>query len=120
MSIGLLSSRFGESLFYYRDIAKSKRRIKCTSSNHKPCQARPTLVNIKCSEPPYYPFSVSVNKCCGSCNTIDDPYANVCVPSKVKNMSKVNHLITGINKKKIFKCRLKNEIKFRLNDNISN
>lgn len=77
MSIGLLSSRFGESLFYYRHIAKSKRRINCSSSNHQPCQAIPTLVNIKCS---------------------DDPYANVCVPSKVKNMSKVKHLITGVNK----------------------
>ena len=32
----------------------------------------------------FYPFSVSINKCGGSCNTIDDPYVSVCVPNKVK------------------------------------
>ena len=32
----------------------------------------------------YYPFTVSVNKCGGSCDTIDDPYARVCVLNKVK------------------------------------
>ena len=27
---------------------------------------------------------ISVNKCGGSCNTMDDPYARVCVPNKSK------------------------------------
>ena len=27
-----------------------------------------------------YPYTVSVNKCGGSCNTIEDPYARFCVP----------------------------------------
>ena len=30
------------------------------------------------------PFTVSVNKCGGSCNTSDDPYVRVSVPDKVK------------------------------------
>ena len=34
-----------------------------------------------------YPFIVRVNKCSWSCNTIDDPYARVCVLNKVKNMN---------------------------------
>ena len=32
----------------------------------------------------FYPFTVSVNKCGGSCKTIDDPYGWVCVPHKVQ------------------------------------
>ena len=35
----------------------------------------------------FYPFTLSVNKWGGSCNTIDDPYAQVYVPNKVKNMN---------------------------------
>ena len=30
----------------------------------------------------FYPFTGSVNKCGGSCNTINDPYARVCVLDK--------------------------------------
>ena len=32
----------------------------------------------------FYLFTVSGKKCGGSCNTIDDPYAQVGVPNKVK------------------------------------
>ena len=52
--------------------------------NIQPRQARPTLVNINSNQPLYYPFTFSVNKCAGSCNTIDDQYTQVCVPKKVK------------------------------------
>ena len=34
----------------------------------------------------FYSYTVSVNNSSRSCNTIDDPYARVCVPHKVKNM----------------------------------
>ena len=40
---------------------------------------KPTFFNINSSEPVHYPFTVSVIKCGGSCNIIDDPYARVCV-----------------------------------------
>ena len=44
------------------------------------------------------PFTVNVNKCGGSFNTIDDPYARVCVPNKVKNLnSKVFNSMSGVN-----------------------
>ena len=43
-----------------------------------------TLVNINSNQPLYYPFTFSVNKCAGSCNTTGDPYAQVCVSKKVK------------------------------------
>ena len=45
--------------------------------NNRPCQARPTLVNINSDETLFYPFTESVDKCGGSCNTIDDQYARV-------------------------------------------
>ena len=28
----------------------------------------------------FYPFSIKTNKCSGSCNNINNPYAKICVP----------------------------------------
>ena len=32
----------------------------------------------------FYPYSITINKCKGSCNTINDPYAKLCVPNTIK------------------------------------
>ena len=46
----------------------------------------------------FYPFTVSVNQCGESSNNIDDLYARVCVPNKVKNVNvKVFNLMLGVN-----------------------
>ena len=41
----------------------------------------------KNNEPSFYPNSILVNKCSGSCNKINDPYAKLCVPDVVKNIN---------------------------------
>ena len=59
---------------------------------------RPTLEDINPNETLFYPFTVRANKCSGNCNTINDPYTQVCVPNKVKNLNvKVFNLMTGVN-----------------------
>ena len=40
----------------------------------------------------FYSFTVSVNKCGGSCHIIDDPYPPVCAPNKVKSVN-IKYLI---------------------------
>ena len=46
----------------------------------------------------FYPFSIKVNKCSGSCNGINDPYAKLCVPDIIKNINvKVFNSISRIN-----------------------
>ena len=50
--------------------SNSEGRIKFVSLNNRPCQARPILANINCNEPFYDPFTVSVNKCGGSCKAM--------------------------------------------------
>ena len=35
----------------------------------------------------FYPYSLPVNKCSGSCNDVNNFYAKVCVPDVVKNMN---------------------------------
>ena len=73
---------FGASLAF-----NYKKPIKCVSLNNQPCQARPAIIDINFNETLFYPLIVSIDKCGGSCNTIDDPYAWVCVPNKAKDMN---------------------------------
>ena len=68
-------------------VSNSQKPMKCISFTNRPCQGRPTMVNINSDATLFYPFTVCFQKCGGSCNTIDYPYVQVCVPNKVKNMN---------------------------------
>ena len=48
--------------------------LKCVSINNQECKIRPEIININSNEPLFYPYSIKVNKCSGSCNSINDPY----------------------------------------------
>ena len=52
--------------------------------NNQACKVRPEIVNVNSNEPVFYSFSIKTSKCSGSCNNINDPYANICV--KVFNL----------------------------------
>ena len=87
----------------------------CVSFSYQPCQARLTLINVNFKEvydPLYDLFTFSTDKCDGSCNAIDNPYAWICVP---KNMSvKLFNLKLRVKEIKIFssawgKCKIKIE-----------
>ena len=74
--------------------SKSEGRFKSISL----CQTRPTIVYVNSDETPFYSFTTSIDKCVGSCNTINDPYDQFCVPNKVKNMNlKVCNLMSEVN-----------------------
>ena len=47
--------------------------LKCVSINNQECKRRAKIININNNEPVFYPFSIKVNKCSGSCNNINDP-----------------------------------------------
>ena len=58
------------------------------------CKVRPEIINVDSNEPIFYPFSIKISKCSGSCNNINDPYAKICVPDVVKDLNvKVFNLI---------------------------
>ena len=76
MFIGLLSV-YAIVSFSWSLASNSKRPIKCLSLNNQPCETRLTLVDINPHEVLFYSFTVSINKCGGSCDTIDDPHASV-------------------------------------------
>ena len=59
--------------------------------------SRPKIlaVNEGVGEALFYLYNVQVNKCSGSCNTLDNPMAKLCVPNVIKgvNMQVYNFLM---------------------------
>ena len=77
-------------------ITKTK-ASECVSVVNQKCMPRPKIfdVNEGVGEALFYPYNVQVNKCSGSCNTINNPMAKLCVPNVIKgvNMQVYNFLM---------------------------
>ena len=64
-----------------------------------------TLINLHPNEYSqefhYYPFSIKLDRCVGSCNTVNDLFNKVCVPNKTEDLNlSVFNRIKGINESK--------------------
>ena len=78
--------------------------LKYVSLNNEECKVRPKTMNINSNEPSFYPYSVKISKCSGSCNNINDPCAKLCVPDVSKNINvKVFNLILRTNEARYIK-----------------
>ena len=74
--------------------------LECLSVINRKCMPRPKILNVNegIGEALFYPYNVLVNKCSGSCNTLDDPMARICVPNIIKNINiKVYNFLMGLN-----------------------
>ena len=61
--------------------------LRWISMTNQECKVRSQIVNVNSDKPVFFPFSIKTSKCCGSCNNINDPYAKMCVPDVVKNLT---------------------------------
>ena len=65
---------------------------------------QPTLINLYPNEYSqefhYYPFAVKLDRCAGSCNTLNDLSNKICVPNKTDLNLSVFNIIIGINESK--------------------
>ena len=46
--------------------------LECVSMNNQECKTRSEIININTNEPMFYPYSITINECKGSCNTVND------------------------------------------------
>ena len=66
--------------------------------NNQGCKIRTEIINLNTNEPMFYLYCIKINRCKGSCNTINDPYAKICVPDQIKSINvKVFNLLLRIN-----------------------
>ena len=76
------------------------RALECVSVINRKCMPRPKIfdVNEGVGKALFYPNNVLVNKCSGSCDTINDPMARLCVPNIIKNVNmKVYNFLMRLN-----------------------
>ena len=75
--IGLIISLF--------NIIKTK-ALECVSFVNQKCMPRPKILGINegVGEALFYPYNVQVNKCSGSCNTLDNTIEKLCVPNVMR------------------------------------
>ena len=100
------------------NIVNASNHTKCNSLNNQKWEIQPTFLNLHLNEYSqefhYYPFTVKLDKCVGSCNTLNDLFDKLCVLNKTEdlNLNRFN-MITGINELKTltkhisceFKCK---------------
>ena len=69
-------------------ITKTK-ALECVSVTNQECMPRPKILDVNegVAEALFYPYNVLVNKCSGSCNTLDDPMAKMYVPNIAKRVN---------------------------------
>ena len=92
--------------------------LECVSMNNQVCRIRPKI-DINNNEPVFYPFSIIVNKCSGSCNNINHPYAKICLPDTVKNINvKVLNMMSWTNQTKHIEWHENCKCKCRLDSSV--
>ena len=71
--------------------------LECMSVVNQKCMPRYKILDVNkgVGEALFYPYNVLVNKCSGSCNTLDNPMTKLCIPNVIKrvNMQVYNFLM---------------------------
>ena len=113
------------------NIVNGSNHTKCISLGNQKCMIQPTLINSHpnkySQEFHYYPFVVKLDRCVGSCNTLNDLSNKVCVPNKTEDLNiSIFNMITEINDSKTLakhisckcKCRFDGKNIIQINDGI--
>ena len=91
------------------NLVNASSHTKCVSLSNKKCEIQPNFINSHSNEYSQelhcYPFAVELERCIGSCNTLND-LSNKALNKTVLNKTKVLNIhvfnmITGINKSKV-------------------
>ena len=76
------------------------RASECVSVINRKYMSRPKILDVNqgVGEVLFYPHNVLVNKCSGSCDTLDNPMAKLCVPNIIKRINmKVYNVLMRLN-----------------------
>ena len=121
MIFGVIKEYFFTAMSLFNFNLSNVNSLECVSMNNQECKIRPEIININTNEPLFYPYSIKINKCKSSCNTINYPYAKICVPENIKNTNvKVFNLISRTNEIRHIKWHKTCKCKCRLDAIVCN
>ena len=93
--------------------------IHCVSLSNQKCKVHPTIINLHPNEYShefhYYSFSVKLDRCVGSCNTINDVFNKVCAPNNTEDLNvSVFNMTAGTSESKALTKHISCECKCKL------
>ena len=99
-------------------IVTASSHTKCVSLSNQKCTTQPTIINLHLTEytqgSRYYPFAFDLNRCVGSCITLNDLSNKVRVPKRTEDLNlTVFNMITGINESKTLTKHISCEFKYK-------
>ena len=112
---GFIKKVFFTAMTLFSSNVLNVNSLECVSVNNQECKIRSEIINVDTNEPMFYPYSIEINKCKDSCNTINDAYAKLCVPDTINSINvKVFNLMSRTNETRHiewqktckYKCRL--------------
>ena len=97
--------------------------LECLSVINQECMSKPKILDVNegIGEALFYPYNVLVNKCSGSCNTLDNPMSKICVPKVIKNVNiKVYNFLMRLNKTRNVLWHERCRCVYKLNSSVCN
>ena len=85
MIFGFIKKCFFTAMTFFNFNLSNVNSLKFVSMNNQDCRIRTEIINLNTNEPMFYPYSIKINRCKGSCNAINDGYAKLCVPGQIKD-----------------------------------
>ena len=118
---GFIKKCFFTAITFINFNLSSVNSLECVSMNNQECKIRTDIVNLNTNEHIFHPYSIKINRCKVSCNTIKDPYAKICVPDQIKEGNvKVFNLMSRTNETRHIKWHKTCKCKCRLDASICN
>ena len=118
---GFIKKCFFTPMTFFNFNLPNVHSLKCVSMNNQECKIRLEIISLNTNELMFYPYSIKINKCKGSCNTINDPYAKIHVPDNIKNTNvKVFNLMSRTNETRHIEWRKTCKCKCRLDASVCN
>ena len=101
-----------------RSIVNGSNHTKCVSLSNQKYMIQPAFIHLHPNEYRqefyYYRFAVKLDRCVGSCNTLNDLVNKVCIPNKTEYLNpSVFNMIAGINESKELTQHISCECKYK-------
>ena len=119
---GLIKKAFISAMSFFNFNLSNVNPLEfCVSMNNQECKIRTETISVNTNESIFYPYSAKINKCKGSCNTVNDPYAKLCVSDTIKNINvKVFNLMSRTNETRHIEWHKTCKCKCRLDASVFN
>ena len=68
---GIIKKAFISALAFFSHNMLLTNSLKCYLLDDKECKIRPEIISVNNKEPIFYPYKIKMNRCVGSCHTVD-------------------------------------------------